>query len=109
MAEVWIPPLMQPLTGGAQRVQVAGSSVGQVVANLEEAYPGIQALLCDEDSGRIRPEIAVAVDGEVSRLGLLERVGENSEVHFLPAIGGGAPSDLIASSTLRFETSSHPR
>jgi len=89
MADVWIPPLMQPLTGGARRVKVPGSSVRQVVSNLEQAYPGIKALLCDEDEDRIRPEIAVIVDGEVSRLGLLEHVGEASEVHFLPAIGGG--------------------
>ena len=89
MAEVWIPPLMQPLTGGAQRVKVPGSSVRQVISNLEQAYPGIRALLCDEEEDRIRPEIAVVVDGEVSRLGLLEGVGADSEVHFLPAIGGG--------------------
>jgi hypothetical protein len=31
----------------------------------------------------------VAIDGEVARMGMLERVAENSEVHFVPAIGGG--------------------
>ena len=35
------------------------------------------------------PGIAVIIDGETSQLGLLERVEENSEVHFLPALGGG--------------------
>ena len=33
--------------------------------------------------------ISVAVDGEVSEIGILERVSPNSEVHFLPAIAGG--------------------
>jgi hypothetical protein len=29
------------------------------------------------------------VDGEVARLGLLQPVRADSEVHFLPALGGG--------------------
>jgi hypothetical protein len=33
--------------------------------------------------------VAVIVDGEASVLGMLERLREDSEVHFLPAIGGG--------------------
>ncbi len=41
------------------------------------------------EEGRIRPNLAVAIDGEVARMGLLEKVGENSEVHFVPAVGGG--------------------
>ena len=41
------------------------------------------------EDGDIAPNIAVAIDGDVAIMGLLQRVGENSEVHFLPAIGGG--------------------
>ena len=41
------------------------------------------------DGGRIKPNISVAIDGEVTTLGMLSKVGETSEVHFLPAIGGG--------------------
>ena len=42
----------------------------------------------------MKPNISVAIDGEVSALGLLDKVGENSEVHFIPAIGGGeGPGD----------------
>ena len=37
----------------------------------------------------IRPGMAVIVDTEVARLGLFQPVSEQSEVHFLPAIGGG--------------------
>ena len=89
MAEVWIPPMMQRLTEGQERVIVAGATVRQILANLDVAYPGLRALLYDSETDRIKPQIAVVVDGEVSHLGLLERVGEDSEVHFLPAIGGG--------------------
>jgi molybdopterin synthase sulfur carrier subunit len=93
MPEVWIPPMMRQLTGGVERVQVQGASVGQVISNLEQQYPGISGLLLDDVGEGIRPGIAVVVDGEVARLGMLERVRDNSEIHFLPAIGGGRDAD----------------
>ncbi len=89
MPEVWIPPRMQPLTGGNKTVQVPGGSVRQVINNLEKEYPGIRSRLCDEEGIDLLPGIAVIVDGETSQLGLLERLREDSEVHFLPALGGG--------------------
>ena len=88
MPTVYIPSLMQSLTGGKQTVQVEGSTVRQVVEALEQSYPGMRARLVE--SGRIKPNISVAIDGEVTTLGMLQKVGENSEVHFLPAIGGGS-------------------
>jgi molybdopterin synthase sulfur carrier subunit len=69
-------------------VIVSGATVGQIIEALDRAYPGIQARLCDENG--LRPGIAVVVDTQVASLGLLEAVGDTSEVHFLPAIGGGA-------------------
>jgi molybdopterin synthase sulfur carrier subunit len=87
MAKVWIPSLMRDLTGGQTVVAVKGSTVRQIVENLEAAYPGIRKRLLRGD--KLKPTIGVAVDGDVSRLGLLERVGPNSEVHFLPAVSGG--------------------
>ena len=89
MPEVWIPPRMQPLTGGNKTVRVAGGSVRQVINNLEKEYPGIRSRLCDEEGIDLLPGIAVIVDGETSQLGLLEQLREESEVHFLPALGGG--------------------
>ena len=41
------------------------------------------------ENGRLKPIFSVAVDGEVSQLGALEKVREDSEVHFLNAIAGG--------------------
>ncbi len=81
---------MQSLTGGKQTVEVEGSTVRQVVEALEQAYPGMKERLVD--NGRIKPNISVAIDGEVTTLGMLLKVGDNSEVHFLPAIGGGSPT-----------------
>ena len=89
MAEVWIPPRLQEFTGGNQQVQVEGTTVRRLINNLEQKYPGIKEYLIDETDEDLMPGIAVIIDGEVSQLGMLDKVGENSEVHFLPAIGGG--------------------
>jgi len=78
---------MQQITNGQQQIVVSGSTVRQIVNNLEEIYPGIKDRLAENN--RIKPTIAVAVDGEITPLGMLEKVNEESEVHFLPAIGGG--------------------
>ena len=89
MPEVWIPTRMQSLTGGNQIVQVDGATVRQLINNLEKKFPGTKSRLYDEVEDELLPGVAVIVDGEASQLGLLERVQEDSEVHFLPAIGGG--------------------
>ena len=89
MADVWIPTGMQILTDGNQRVQVVGRTVRQIINNLETQYPGHKSRIYDEEEDDLLPGVAVIVDGEASQLGLLERVEEESEVHFLPAIGGG--------------------
>lgn len=87
MATVFVPSLMQNLTGGKTQVQVAGATVRQIIDNLDSEYPGMKARLVEDD--RVKPNISVAVDGEVTPMGMLEKVREDSEVHFLPAIGGG--------------------
>jgi sulfur-carrier protein len=90
MPIVWIPSLIRDLTGGQQTVTVEGATVRQVVRELEARFPGIAARLCeDAEDGELSPHINVAVDGVVSPLGMLEPVGPESEVHFLPAVGGG--------------------
>lgn len=88
MATIFIPSLMQNLTDGKSKVQIEGSTVRQLIENLEAAHPGFKERLTENN--RVKPNISVAIDGEVTSLGMLEKVGEDSEVHFLPAIGGGA-------------------
>ncbi len=68
-------------------MEIAGGTVGEVIDNLDRACPGIGERLADQ--GRLRANISVAVDGEISPLGLLEAVGPASEVHFVAAIKGG--------------------
>jgi molybdopterin synthase sulfur carrier subunit len=85
---VYIPTLLRTLTGGRESVEVEGGTVRQVIDNLDQAWPGLRDRLLDE--GNLRPNISVAVDGEVTPMGLIEAVGPASEVHFIAAIKGGA-------------------
>jgi sulfur-carrier protein len=87
MALVWIPPQLRDLTGGSETANVPGANVGQLIETLEQRYPGVRGRLCPD--GELRPGLAVIVDGQVGRFGMLETVGPESEVHFLPAIAGG--------------------
>ena len=87
MAKVWIPALMRDLTDGQTVVTVRGSTVRQIIDNLEAAYPGTKSRLVSGDS--LKPGIGVAIDGDMARYGLTEKVRSNTEIHFLPAVSGG--------------------
>jgi len=87
MAEVWIPSLLQPLSGGVQKVSLPGKTVRQLIDNLEQQYPGMRERLLDGD--RLRASISVVVDGEISQEKLRHKLEEDSEVQFMPAISGG--------------------
>jgi molybdopterin converting factor small subunit len=86
MALVFIPGMMQNITGGVSQLQIAGRTVREVINRLEERFPGIKERLLQD--GDVRPDVAVAVDGEVV-FDLSDRVSEQSEVHFIPPISGG--------------------
>ncbi len=87
MAKIFIPTMLQSLTAGTKQVNLEARNVRQVIERLDEMYPGIKDRLVED--GEIRPNLAIAIDGDVAIMGMLEKVGENSEVHFVPAIGGG--------------------
>lgn len=87
MATVFIPAQLRSLTGGADRVDAPGESMREVVASLDAVHPGIAARLQQGDS--LAPGLAVSIDGAFTNRGLAAKVGPASEIHFLPAIGGG--------------------
>ncbi len=68
--------------GGEVEIRVPGSNVLRLIKALEERYPGIAEVL-ESDA------MAVAIDGIVYQDAMLEDVGSESEVYFLPAIRGG--------------------
>ena len=85
--KVFVPTMLQSATGGVKQVDVEARNVRQVIERLDELFPGIASRLMED--GEIRSNLAVDVDGEVARMGLMQRVSETSEIHFVPAIGGG--------------------
>ena len=87
VATVFIPSMPRPLAGDADEIEIGGATVRDIVRNLTAAYPALGDRLLD--NGQLRSNISVAIDGEISTLGLLDTVDSDSEVHFIPAISGG--------------------
>ena len=87
MPVVWIPSLMRALTDNKEQIEVVGGTLREVVEHLEALHPGIRDRIIEDD--RIRPGLAVSINGEITNDGLRSRVGEQDEIHFVAAIGGG--------------------
>lgn len=73
--------LSQQFTGGQTEFEVDAHDVRSVVRALEAQFPGLGAAL---EAG-----MAVAIDGEIYQDPYLEPIRAESEVYFLPRIGGG--------------------
>jgi molybdopterin synthase sulfur carrier subunit len=84
---VFIPVQMRDLTHGQTQITVEGDTLAAVVDALESRFPGLRDRLCRGDS--LAPGLQVAVDATVTTRGLRSRLQRTSEVHFLPAFGGG--------------------
>jgi molybdopterin synthase sulfur carrier subunit len=87
MATVFIPAQLRELTGSAAQVEIEARNVREVIAALEQRFPGIRDRLCTADE--LSPSLQVSIDGVMTTRGLVAKVGPHSEVHFLPALGGG--------------------
>lgn len=82
MVWVAIPRALRSRTGGVERFEVEAPDVRRLFAEIERRYPGLGETL--------RSETALAIDGEIHPEPLLEPLGPESEVHFLPRVAGGA-------------------
>lgn len=78
---------MRDLTRGVAQIVVPGETVAAVVDQLEIQFPGIRQRLCRGDS--LAPGLQISVDSTLTPRGLRSRLQPDSEVHFLPAFGGG--------------------
>ncbi len=90
MALVRIPTPLRKLTANQEEVTVAGKNVGEILAALEAAHPGIKERICD-DKGQVRRFVNVFVRDEDIRFqqNLETPVGDHDEVSIVPAIAGG--------------------
>ena len=87
MAVVFIPAPLRRLTAGCDRLEVAGSTLGALIDAVDASFPGFRERVADGDD--LLPSVAVAIDGDLVAGGLREPVAADSEVHFVPALGGG--------------------
>ncbi len=87
---VRIPTPLRTLTGGEEQVTIDGSTVQQVIENLEKAHPGIRDRLLDEKG--IRRFVNVYVGDEDVRFldGLATALKGGEEISIVPAIAGGS-------------------
>jgi len=89
-ATVRIPTTMRPLTGGEKQVPVEPGTLGDVIAAVEAAHPGMGDRLLDED-GSLRKFVNIFVDDDDVRYldGLDTNVADNITVSIIPAVAGG--------------------
>jgi len=87
MATVFVPKALEASVGGKAEIEVEGATVRRVLDALAADHPEfVDALL---EGGNLRSDLAVAIDGEISTVGLRAPLEPDSEVHFIPALVGG--------------------
>jgi len=90
MASIRIPTPLRKLTNELEVVQASGANVGEILANLEKAFPGLKERICDEQ-GNVRRFVNVFINDEDIRF-LDEQatvVKDSDEISIVPAIAGG--------------------
>jgi molybdopterin synthase sulfur carrier subunit len=90
MTTVFIPSSLRRYTAGQSKADVSGSTIDEVIDNLEQQYPGVKSRLCDE-AGQIKRYVNVFVNDEEIRTlqGADTPVLEKDEVSIVPAMAGG--------------------
>ena len=83
MARVFFSSGLRRLVGFAESVEIEARDVRELLRALDAKYPGFALLIGGTN--------AIAIDGEIipHREALFESLRADSEVHFLPQIGGG--------------------
>jgi len=88
--EVRIPTILRSYTGGAKAVQGSGSTLGELLINLDTEHGGLRDRLVDGEN--LRRFVNVYLNDEDVRFlgGLKTPVSDGDTVTVLPAVAGGA-------------------
>ncbi len=88
--KVLIPTPLQKLTNNQATLECQGSSITELLNELETSCPGIKARLCDE-KGELRRFVNFYVNNEDIRFlnGADTTLQDGDEVSIIPAIAGG--------------------
>ena len=89
--EVRVTSVLQKVTGGAKSVQADGGTVGDLLQNLDQRYPGFLGQVMQED-GKLHRFVNIYLnDEDIRYLGQLDTpVSSGDVVSILPALAGGA-------------------
>jgi molybdopterin synthase sulfur carrier subunit len=89
-AKVRIPTTLRSLAGGSSEVEVDGTTVGEVLKNLDAAHPGFADRLLDDEGGLRRFVNVFVADDDVRFLdGMATPVPDGETVAIIPAVAGG--------------------
>jgi MoaD family protein len=88
--EVRIPTILRKHTGGAKAVEAKGSTLREVIDELDANHPGLKGAIVTE-TGEIHRFINIYLNDEDIRFsGALETpVADGDVVSILPAVAGG--------------------
>ena len=88
--QILIPTPLRQYTGGQSRVEATGATVGEVLADLNTRYPGINDRISEPD-GEVRRFVNVFVNGSNVRSldGAATPVNPGDEIGVIPAMAGG--------------------
>jgi len=84
--QVLIPTSLRSYTRVA-RVEAAGTTLGEVLADLERQFPGLRFRMVDEQD-RLRPHMRVFVDGQPLH-DLVLPLPPGCDVNIVQALSGG--------------------
>ena len=85
--KVSIPEPLRSYTGDAPEVEAEGTSVAELLADLDRRFPGIRFRMVNEQDA-LRPHVRIFVNRKRVR-GLDAPVAESDEVQILQALSGG--------------------
>jgi len=85
-----IPTALRKITADADVVAAEPGTVQEIIASLDQSYPGFRTRIC-EDEDKLRRFINIYVDGEDIRFldNLSTRVRDGAELAIVLAIAGG--------------------
>jgi molybdopterin synthase sulfur carrier subunit len=94
--DVRIPTILRTYTGGEKAVAGEGSTLAELIDDLESNHPGIKERLID--GSQLRRFVNVYVNDEDVRFtgGLETELGDGDEVVVLPAVAGGSRAEQVA-------------
>lgn len=87
---VRIPGPLRKITDGADKVEMEGENLGELIGALEEQYPGMKERLLDEN-GELRYFVNLYLNNEDVRFldGLDTPTKSGDELSIVPAVAGG--------------------